>query len=110
MEAAKRFADGRLDSVALHEVFRLSPVFCEAPSAPGFFAREVTGRSIIPIFSSLAALAGFTEHRAWFRTKGDDLLTQLPGRCHLLLDPGTDHALHLRADAIQRVAIQTQRP
>ncbi|MDF5751116.1 SseB family protein [Spongiactinospora sp. TRM90649] len=93
-------------------MFCASDVFCEAARAPGFVAREIEGGMVIPVFSSLEALAGFaaqdalvrfaTRRTGWFSARGQDLLDLLPDGFDLLLDPGADHAIRLRAGATVR--------
>ncbi|MFG1948231.1 SseB family protein [Nonomuraea sp. NPDC048826] len=94
-DAAVAFGEGELDAAGLHEVFLASPVYCEAPETPGVRVRLVDGRRLVPVFTSLAAFEGFTDHRAWFRTTGEDLLAQLPPGLQIVLDPGSPRALRL---------------
>ncbi|WP_438672075.1 SseB family protein [Spongiactinospora gelatinilytica] len=70
------------------------------------------GGMVIPVFSSLPALVGFAARDAlvrfaagrtgWFSARGQDLLDLLPDGFDLLLDPGTPHAVRLRAGATER--------
>jgi len=76
-------------------------VYLEAPDRPGVMVVPTTLGPVTPVFSDLGKLARERGAVAWFSTTGADLLALAPG-ADLLLDPGTDHAVVLRAGALRR--------
>jgi len=98
----ERFLAGELDGPALHEAFCAAQVFCQAGERPGFLAVDGEhGDRVVPVFTSLVALARATGQTAWFSTVGQDVLDLLPDGYDVVVDPGSPHTVRLRGDATQ---------
>ncbi|GLZ07268.1 hypothetical protein Acsp03_47340 [Actinomadura sp. NBRC 104412] len=91
--AAVRVRAGELSMDGLVEVFRRSVVYCEAAEGPGFVVRA----GVVPVFSSLLAVAQVLGGVSWFGASGRDVLGQLPGGYRVRLDPGTPHEVSIPA-------------
>ena len=86
--------------------FLEATVFLEAPERPGVMVVPTPRGPVTPVFSALELLAQERGGVAWFSTTGTDLLALAPD-ADFLLDPGTDHAVLLRAGA-QRRAVHVE--
>lgn len=104
------FADGELSAEAFTDRFIVSRWFALRSERPGFVAVGQPGAGYVPIFSSLGELSAYAatfpdryvDGVDWLSTTGDDLLPMIPSGYGLVVDVASDHAVYLRADAIER--------
>jgi SseB protein N-terminal domain len=108
----EEFLAGELDGPALHEAFCSSYVFCQAGDKPGFLAVDdgEGGERVVPVFTSLVALARRAGQTAWFSTIGQEALDLLPDGYDVVVDPGSPHTVRLRGSATELQPRLPRRP
>ena len=99
--AAAGVAGGTTSPAELLASLLSATVFCEAPDHPGVLTAASPQGPVVPVFTSLAALAAARGGVAWFSTSGQDLLDLVPAGHDLVLDPGGDAPLRLRPSALR---------
>ncbi|NYI07231.1 SseB family protein [Allostreptomyces psammosilenae] len=102
-ELARRALADELTPGEFRAAFHAARVYCPAPERPGLVPLDLPdGERIVPVFSSprtLGTLLGAAGR--YFSTTGEDLLDLLPEGYDLLLDPGDETSLRLRAAALR---------
>jgi hypothetical protein len=111
LEQALLAARRRGDVEALLPVLADSDVYLPTPEGIGDDAREVPlglvregGDAFVPVFSSLTALARFLPKGGGFlRLSGRALAVAVPGGHPVVLDPGSELAVPLHTDDLERL-------
>lgn len=101
LATAARACGSPVAAERLLRIFLESTVFLEAPERPGVMVVPTPRGPVTPVFSGLDLLARERGGVAWFSTTGADLMALAPDT-DLLLDPGTEYAVLLRAGALRR--------